>query len=230
MTDEANTASVLAYEAILRDLVEKAWPVDTRLKPSDLAERYQLASGAVREALIRLAAKGFVINYPQRGFRTLQGTTRSVSEHARLRGIVEIEAARLSIENGDLQWEANMAACHHRLTHLETRLGTMENPSLEELRIWTKAELSFHGALIEACDSEVLIQAQRDAFVLFRLHLVSVYPGWGFRGADSVREHEEILYAALARDPEACAAAIRKHFEHFPKELATRDMKAVDPR
>lgn len=227
MPEEYNTASDLAYEAILRDLVEKAWPVDARLKPNELAEKYQMASSAVREALIRLAAMGFVINYPQRGFRTIQGTARSVSETAQLRGIVEIEAASLSIENGDLEWEANLAASHHRLTHLETRLGRMENPSLEELRIWTEAELSFHGALIAACDSGVLIQAQRDAFVLFRLHLVSVYPGWGFRGAESVREHEKILSAALARDKEGCAAAIRKHFEHFPKELAARELKAV---
>lgn len=221
--DETTTASDLAFAAILRDLVEKAWPVDARLKHSDLARKYRITPGAVREALIRLAAKEFVLNYPQRGFRTIRGTARSVSEHARLRVLIEVEAARLSIAQGDLEWEANLAAAHHRLSHLETRLGRMENPSLEELRIWTEAELGFHGALSAACDSAVLIQAQRDAFVRFRLHLVSVYPGWGFRGADSVREHERILDAALARDADACAAAIRTHFEHFPKELAARE-------
>lgn len=224
--DETSTASDLAYETILRDLVEKAWPVDARLKPAELTERYQMAPGVLREALIRLSAKGFVLNYPQRGFRTIKGTTRSVSEHAQLRVLIEIEAARLAIERGDLEWEANLAASHHRLSHLETRLGRMENPSLDELRIWTEAELGFHGALIAACDSSVLLQAQRDAFIRFRLHLVSVYSGWGFRGAESVREHEAILTAALSRDAEACAAAIRTHFEHFPNELAALEREA----
>lgn len=220
MTDEPSTSADLAYEAILQDLVERAWPVDARLKSSDLAERYGQASGAVREALIRLAAQGFVWNYPQRGFRTIKGTTRSVSEHANLRVAVEVEAASLSIIHGDLSWEADLAAAHHRLSHLESRLGQMENPSIKELRIWSEAELAFHGALSSACDSSVLIEAQRNAFIRFRIHLVSVYPGWGFRGAPSVQEHEAILQAALARDPDACRDAIRAHFEHFPNALA----------
>lgn len=224
--EDTSTSSDLAYETILRDLVEKAWPVDARLKPAELAKRYQFASGTVREALIRLSAKEFVLNYTQRGFHTIKGTTRSVAEHAELRALIEVEAARLSIERGDLAWEANLAASHHRLSHLETRLGRMQNPSLDELRIWTDAELGFHGALIAACDSNVLIKAQHDAFIRFRLHLVSVHPSWGFRGAESVQEHEAILSAALARDAKACAAAIRLHFEHFPKELAARDREA----
>ena len=40
LSEEANTLSDLAYEAILHDLVEKAWPVDARLKPNELAEEY----------------------------------------------------------------------------------------------------------------------------------------------------------------------------------------------
>ncbi|MEM7670412.1 MAG: GntR family transcriptional regulator, partial [Pseudomonadota bacterium] len=110
MMDEPSTAADLAYDAILRDLLERAWPVDARLKSTELAGRYGQASGAVREALIRLAAQGFVWSYPQLGFRTIKGTTRSVSEHAGLRVAVEVEAARLSILYGDLAWEADLTA------------------------------------------------------------------------------------------------------------------------
>lgn len=210
---------------MLRDLVERVWPPGARLKPSEIAPRYEMAPSAARESLIRLAAMGFVENPAKRGFRTIKGTPESVSDHAGLRTAIEIEAARLSIENGDLAWEGDLAAAHHRLSHLEGRMTDLQNLSIEELRIWTQAEHEFHGALSSACGSPVLIEAQRDAFTRFRLHLVSVYPGWGFRGEESVREHQEIVTAALNRDSAACATAIRKHFAHFPKSLTETDLK-----
>ena len=213
--------------AILRDLVERVWPAATRLKPSELAPRYKMATSAVRESLIRLAAMGFVDNPAQRGFWTIEGTPESVSEHAGLRTAIEVEAARMSIERGDLSWEGDLAAAHHRLSHLEGRMTNLQNPSVEELRIWTHAEHEFHGALSAACGSGVLIAAQRDAFIRFRLHLVSVYPGWGFRGEVSVREHEAIVTAALNRDAGACAAAIRTHFAHFPTVLDGKELERM---
>lgn len=219
MSERNDVIDELPDGALLRDLVERAWPAGARLKPAEVAARYGMTASATREALIRLSTKGFVDNLPQRGFWTIKGTPQSVSEHAGLRTAIEIEAARLSIQQGDLGWEGNLAAAHHRLSHLEGRLTDLVNPSIQELRIWTQAELEFHGALSAACGSETLIGAQRDAFVRFRLHLVSVYPGWGFRGEDSVREHEAIVTAALKRDVSACAEAIRRHFAHFPNVL-----------
>ncbi len=224
MNESQGTTADCAYEAILRDLVERAWPADARLKSIELAERYDVTPGAVREALIRLAAKGFLQNYPQRGFRTIKGTARSVGDHASLRVAIDVEAAELSIERGDLAWEADLAAAHHRLSHLESKLGRMDNPSIEELRIWTKAEHAFHGALSSACGSPALIEAQHDAFVRFRLHLMSIDASWGFRGTPSVHEHQTILEAALARDAVACRKAIRAHFEHYPNALAAKEI------
>lgn len=207
--------------AILRDLVERVWPAETRLKPNEIAPRYGMSVSSVREALIRLAARGFIDNPLQRGYWTITGTPESVSGQAGLRTAIEVEAARISIEQGDLTWEGNLAAAHHRLSHLEGRMKDLQNPSIEELRIWTQAEHDFHGALSAACGSKALVEAQRDAFIRFRLHLVSVYPGWGFRGEDSVREHETIVTAALKRDTKACVDAIRTHFAHFPRALSS---------
>ncbi len=219
MSTHDDALEELTDSAILRDLVERTWPAGTRLKPNEIAPRYGMTTSAVRESLIRLAAMGFVDNPPQRGYWTISGTPESVNEHAGLRTAIEIEAARLSIEYGDLAWEGDLAAAHHRLTHLEGRMTDLQNPSIQELRIWTQAEHEFHGALGAACGSSVLIAAQRDAFIRFRLHLVSVFPGWGFRGEESLREHEAIVTAALKRDPAACSEAIRTHFSHFPRAL-----------
>ena len=95
----------------------------------------------------------------------------------------------------------------------------LQNPSIEELRVWTQTEHEFHGTLSAACGSTPLIAAQRDAFIRFRLHLVSVDPGWGLRGEHGLCEHETILTAAMNRDATDCAEAIRFHFSLFPKAL-----------
>lgn len=229
MTEEYGTAPDLVYDAIIRDLAHRAWPADARLKPSELAARYGAAASSVREAMIRIAAEGFIRNFPQRGFRTIKGTPRSVSELAGLRVAIDTEATRLSIANGGLEWEANLAAAHHRLSHLETRLRRRDAPSDDELRMWTEADHYFHFALISACGSEVLIMAQRDAFNRFRIHLASVDADCGFRGAALIREHEAILEAALDRDAMACDAAIRAHFEHYPSAMVAQDQsESVD--
>lgn len=223
MTSGKNTSADFAYDAILRDLLERTWPVDVRLQPSELAKRYGRPSGGMREALIRLAAKGFVANYPQRGFRTIKGTADTVRDHASHRIAIEVEAARLSIIHGDLTWEATLSAAYHGLMHLEAKLEDLKNPTPEELRIWTEAELTFHGALGSACGSEALIEAQLDAFIRFRIHLVSVDTDWGFRGAESMLEHKMILEAALDRDADACTKAIRIHFAHYPNKLSAEN-------
>lgn len=219
MAEEHATASDIVYRSLLADLTEGAWPVDARLKSSELADRYGQAPGAVREALIRLGAEGFVKTFPQRGFRTIASTPETVADHAALRVAIEIEATRLALARGDLAWEANLTAAHHRLAHLESRLRSRGERGTEELRMWTSADQAFHKALISACGNEVLIEAQAQAFLRFRLHLASVAADFGFRGVDLVREHEAILEAALDRDAEACASAIRDHFGHYPRAL-----------
>lgn len=227
MSDDVGKASDPVYEALLRDLMRGEWADDVRLKASDLADRYDATSGAVREALLRLAAEGFVRNPPHRGFRTISSDPHSLWERANLRIALETEGARQSIEKGDLAWEANLSAAHHRLTHMETRLRDDRDRTPDSLALWSMADLGFHEALISACGSDLLMAEQRRAFMAFRLHLNSLEDDWGFRGADLVNEHGAILDAALNRDAAACEAAIRAHFDFYPETLKTRGLRVV---
>lgn len=219
MSSEHSTAYDHVHAALLEDLRRGTWPADSRLKVAELASRYGTAPGVVREALIRLSAECYIAAYPQRGFRTIAGSVQSVWEHATLRSAIEIEGTRLAIARGGLSWEADLAAAHHRLSHLESRLRRMAQPDAETLMVWSDADLAFHTALIAACGSGVLIEAQRAAFLRFRLHMSSVDATSGFRGADLIDEHAAILQAALDRDAEACAKAIRVHLSHYPERL-----------
>lgn len=202
------------YGALRSDLVSGRWQAGEKLMPRLLAPGYHCAPGVLREALLRLASEGFVENAVQRGFRVVSPTPNSVWEIAHFRVLVETEGARLSIRNGDVTWEANLTAAHHRLTHLELRLrGTEASP--EKTQLWSGYDRAFHEALIAACGSSLLKAQHRAAFDRFKQHVIAQDTTLGYRGEELVQEHTGILAAALDRDPDACAQALRRHFETF---------------
>ncbi|MEM8751337.1 MAG: GntR family transcriptional regulator [Pseudomonadota bacterium] len=221
MESEATTKPAAAatrpagvYEALRGDLARGRFAPGGRLAPKALAARYDCTPGVAREALIRLAAEGFVDSAAQRGFRAVRPTPASVWEIAHFRILIETEGARLSILHGDMAWEANLTGAHSRLTHMERRLRGRA-PAGEDRRLWSAYDRAFHEALIEACGSTLLRARHHEIYDRFKQHVIAQDPTLGFRGEALVREHTDILDAALARDPVACAAALQRHFEIY---------------
>ncbi|MEX2520524.1 MAG: GntR family transcriptional regulator [Paracoccaceae bacterium] len=202
------------YERLREDIVAGLLAPGQKIKPKQYAPRYAASAAAIREALLRLAAEGFVESAPQRGFRTLKPSAESVWEIAHFRILIESEGARLSILNGGVDWEANLTAAHHRLSHLEARMRG-EALNREQLRYWSGCDQIFHVALIAACGSNRILDQHRAIFDQFKQHVIVQDPLLGYRGEDLVEEHGAILTAALDRDPAACAAALRSHFETY---------------
>ncbi|QIE56127.1 GntR family transcriptional regulator [Pikeienuella piscinae] len=213
--DEGGHSEAMGVYARLREvLVAGGVAPGEKLMPRSLAPRYAASAATVREALLRLAAEGFVDSAPQRGFRAVKPSAGTVWEIAHFRVLLEAEGARLSIERGGMEWEANLTAAHHRLSHLEARMrGEAIDPAL--LRFWSGCDRAFHEALIAECGSRRLIAEHRTVFDQFKQHVVARDPLLGFRGPDLVREHSDILRSALDRDPVGCADALRRHFEAF---------------
>lgn len=203
-----------AYAMIREDLVSGRIRPGEKLMPQRLATRYGFSSAVLREALLKLSAEGFVENLPQRGFRSVSIDADTVWEIAHYRVLIEAEGARLSILRGDMKWEANLTAAHHLLSHLEEVMRGQDH-SMEQLRYWSGCDRAFHEALIAACGSRRLIGQFRISFDQFKQHVIARDPTLGYRGEELVAEHADILQTALDRDPAACAAALRKHFDTY---------------
>lgn len=209
------------YDRLRADLVNGAFPPGMKLKPQELKNALGCSAGVLREALVRLAGEGMVQFEAQRGFRTIVPTERAFYEIAHLRTLVEIEGARLSIQNGDMEWEANLSAAHHKLAHLEERMRCTDDLA-SMIEIWTRYESDFHRALIAACGSDLLKELHKQIFDKFRLYAVVEASSFGFRGAVTIREHQQVLEAALARDPVRCAQAIEAHFQIYRRRAAAQ--------
>jgi DNA-binding GntR family transcriptional regulator len=221
-SEAGHSEAMGVYVRLRETLVAGGVAPGEKLMPRRLAPHYAASAATVREALLRLAAEGFVDSAPQRGFSAVIPSAGTVWEIAHFRVMLEAEGARLSIERGGMEWEANLTAAHHRLSHLEARMrGEAIEPA--QLRFWSGCDRAFHEALIADCGSRRLIAQHRTVFDQFKQHVIARDPLLGFRGVELVREHSDILRSALERDASACAAALRRHFEAYRR---SRDARA----
>ncbi|MEX0350114.1 MAG: GntR family transcriptional regulator [Paracoccaceae bacterium] len=194
----------------LRDrVVNGEFAPGQRLRPEALRENYECSASAVRESLFRLSTVGLVDFQEQRGFRIPQRSPALQHDLTKFRILLESEGACLSIRRGGIAWEARLSAAHHKLSHIESRIGDgHESPKL--LALWTEAELEFHQTLIEACGSDVLKHTHARIYQQFRQQMISSDREFAYI-AENVEEHRSILEAALAHDETLIRQRIHDH-------------------
>lgn len=88
-------------DALRRTLLEMIlfgyFPRGTRLYPNELAERFDVSSTPVREALMRLAAEGYIEAVPRRGFHIREPSAKQIANLWHVRRGLEITAGELLI-------------------------------------------------------------------------------------------------------------------------------------
>ena len=215
------------YGALRSDILFGRRLPSSRLRLNELAEQHGVSLSVVREAVTRLASEDLVEATPQRGFRV-----RSISvEHLRdltwVRTQVETLALRQSIAKGDVTWEANLVAAHHRLAvtpmYFEDGRGNTD---------WMAAHGAFHAALAAAAGSPVLERLRRqlyDASELYR-YWAGNLPHHPAR-AHVADEHKAIFDAALAREADLAVDLLTQHLEATARNLEAiaADIGTTDP-
>ncbi|OXM75315.1 GntR family transcriptional regulator, partial [Amycolatopsis sp. KNN50.9b] len=176
------------------------------LKPHELAAEQGVSLAVVREALVRVVGDGLADRLPNRGFAVPAFSDRRWQEIAEARRTVEPVVLRLSIERGDVDWEARVRAAHHRLARTPAYLpGDGEYYSEE----WSEAHRVFHRTLLEGCGNPVLLETFDRMWTASELAR-----RWAARrtpGRDGGDEHRRLEETALARDADAAAEALVQH-------------------
>jgi len=204
------TASVA--NALQRDLVAGMYLPGAKLPIMPLAKHYGVSPGAVREALSRLITEGLVEFNEQRGFRTASVSPAALMDITRTRTLIDVHALREAIRLGDLDWEAEVLAVHHRLANTPIR----DSESAANVRDeWQRLHRVFHRTLIAACGSEWLMRFH-DLLFDQTIRYRSVAAAYETERSDLRRdvkvEHAEIVRAAVARDADAAASALERHY------------------
>ena len=181
----------------------------SRLQLNELAEAHDVSLSVVREAVTRLASEDLVEAAPQRGFRVRPLSVEHLRDLTWVRVQLESLALRESIAKGDVSWEADLVAAHHRLavtpTYFEDGTGNLE---------WLTAHGGFHAALAAGAGSPILERLRRqlyDAAELYRMW-ASNLPHHPNR--EQVNdEHRAIFEAALTRDADRAVDLLTRHLE-----------------
>lgn len=208
------TTAGMAYKILRGELIWGRWPAGQKLKPQHLKTELNITSSSLREALIRLAAEGFVTVEEQRGFRTLLPTEQSFRELHHLRGLLEKEGAKLSIKIADSEWMERFQSAYHELYLFEKQMTGKAYQDLD-LRQWSLLDSAFHASLIAGCGSQILIEQYGIIYDKYRIHAVSELNEAGFRGSTTMDEHYEIFVAIRDLDTAKSMLAIDRHLHIY---------------
>ena len=208
MSKSRNVVGASTYQRIKRDIIFGDLAPGSKLKLDGLRERYQASMSTLRETLNRLASEGFVDALDQRGFFVTPVSPDDLVEIANLRVLLECHALRLSIANGDTDWEGNLVAAHHKLHLMEQKMIAGDDSKTED---WKRYDWEFHLALIEACGSRNLLSLHAvlyDKYLRYQMLVLT------HRGKIAVDEHRKVFEAALARDIDTAAETLKTHIDN----------------
>ena len=182
-----------------------------RLKFSELRDGYSTNMGATREALTRLVAEGLVDVTPHQGYRVVSLSHRELADLTVARIEIETRLLRLSLQDGDMAWEARLVAAHHVLER--TPLIGPDDPDRPS-EAWNAAHTTFHEALIGGYPNRrltAIARSLREEGELYRQWSISL----GGRPRDrAAADHRELLEPALSRDAEVAGERLGAHIAH----------------
>lgn len=207
----------IAWRMIRDDIIAGRLDPNLRLRLSKLRERYRIGGTPLREALSRLTAEGFVISSEGRGFAVAPISLAEFRELTDLRKLLEKECLRLSIQHGDIKWEAGVLGALHQLANGHKRMDRGGGAAIEE---WERLNHDFHDALVAACPSTWL-RHFRELVYLYteryrRICLTAPAPA-----RDVHREHKQLCDAVLERDVERAHQLIEDHLERTFRKVRT---------
>jgi len=191
------------YDVIKTGLLGNRFTPGERLNLDQIARELSVSNTPVRQALARLESEGLVTKEPYRGFR--------VSSLLDLRSIEELYEYRLFVEPPTSANAARRKA-HAQAADLAVLVdpasveGDLDAESSHEAM--SQRDADFHCGLALIAGNRVVTEALERTYAKTRLY--QVY-GRSDANAQTALEHQRILDAIVAGEPEAAASAMRDH-------------------
>src|SRR5258705_9127149 len=204
---ETDTLSERAASLVERDIIAGLHAPGARLGIVDLARRYEIGATPLREGLSRLVSRGLIVGIGQRGFRVADVSREDLLDITRMRTVVELEALRLAMAQGDDAWEAGILSALHQMRRHIQRTG---NDFREGAPDFDRLHKGFHTALLAACGSQRLLAAHSELYdqaYRYRRVMMRHFDS----GKKFVRVHQLLADRVIARDIPGSQAMLEAH-------------------
>lgn len=217
------TAIETVYLALRRGILDGDLEPEARLRVQELRERFEVGSSTIREALSRLLVDNLVTSEGQRGFRVAPVSLKDFREISELRVLLETQAIRESLEQGDDEWENRIVAAAHQLAKVEKAMSERRRDE-DYVQEWEARNADFHDALVAACTNDWLRRFRAQVFAhSFRYRRIVVRERNVPR--DVRAEHQALFEAAIARDVET---TVRLTTEHIQKSVIVLEARLAE--
>jgi GntR family carbon starvation induced transcriptional regulator len=220
----AASRTIQTYETLRQELLDGAHDPGSKLLIDQLADRFGVSLGAVREALSRLTSDRLVVAEPQRGFSVAPVSAADLIDLTAVRIDIETRCLRRSILRGNIEWEGRLLDTWHQLSRTPPLLPGKVRALNSD---WTRLHTRFHDDLIAACDSVWWLRLRDQLFVQAeRYRRMAVPYGKVERNVDE--EHRMILEATLAHDADRACAALGDHLQRTADILLASNAPFAD--
>jgi DNA-binding GntR family transcriptional regulator len=191
------------YDALLGQLMSLRIVPGSRVTIDALTRELGVSQTPIRDALNRMEADGLVVRIPHAGYRIPPQITRDRFEDmVEVRLLLEPAAARRAAERATAEQVAGLRRMLDEMAEL------VEGDSYVAYGTFGLRDAAFHDLVANSAGNELVreVLARLHTHVhLFRLVYDTqvTYLAMG--------EHDEVLSAIAARDPDAAAYAMRRH-------------------
>ncbi|HKY93857.1 MAG TPA: GntR family transcriptional regulator [Kiloniellales bacterium] len=202
-----------AYERIEGAIVNGELEPGARISEADLARRFGISRGPLREAIARLEGKKLVRRTTNLGARVVALRAESLIELYYVREALEGMACRLACERLKTQ---SIAEIEQILERHAADAAVQSGVSY----VQKKGDQDFHFKIARLSGNDTLITLLcEDLYSLIRLYRVrfSSMPG---RPQKALEEHRAILAALKAGNPARAEEAMRAHIRASRENLA----------
>jgi len=200
-----NARALSLVDAIATDIRDQLFDgtisVDEQLTEAKVAEVYGVARPTAKSAIEKLVVEGLLVRGPHKTARVPDIGAQDVKDLLFARFVVEGEAIRRLAEQRRMP--------EYLLSSNERTRSEGERSGVEAI----KAVLSFHMGIVAELGSPRLDRVYGILMGEMRLCLVQMQARNLFQPDPIAHEHDAIIEAVLAGDPDAAVAALSAHLD-----------------
>lgn len=205
------TRQLSLTDRLRQDIVAGNLVPHQRLIEADVAEAHGASRGEVRLALNELITEGLVERIPNRGARVRKVSLEEAIEITEVRGAVESLCARKAAEKVTAEQADELRRIGAAMQEAVDRGARDEYSNLNQ---------KLHTLILEIADQQTAAQTiARLRGQAIRYHFqISTRPD---RPQVSLPQHQAIIEAICARDPQAAGAAMQAHLDSVTEAIAS---------
>ena len=201
---ESPTLALRTFDSIKSDIINGELAQGSKIVESDLALKYGISRGPLREAIHRLERIKLIVRIPHAGSRVITLDTRMMEDIYNARESLEGMAARLAAR---LMSDAEIESLSKLLDQHAAAISETDGKAYFQ----REGDIDFHYRIAAASQNQwILEKLNGELYQLIRMcrHQSGQFPS---RAQTALEQHRQIAAAIARRDEELAEILMRRH-------------------